>query len=395
MEGSPDEREAPMSGEIDEVFQPSRLRGLLEHFSVVTDPREAPKVRYPLREVLFLVVAATIADCEDYDEIALWGRNHLGFLRRFSEFHFGTPCADWLRVVMNRIGPDLFQACFTDWALALRPDAPKLIAIDGKTSRRSHDRAAGRKALHLVSAWATSERLVLAQEAVDEKENECAVIPDILDRLDLEGAVVTIDAIACNPAIATGITARGGDYLLAVKANQPTLFAEIGRYFDDPEAEVADHTQVDKGHGRIETRRYAVSQEIGWLSGDRRYPDEPRFPRLKTIALVESTVEKAGTVTTARRLFLSSAALTSQHLEQAVRGHWGIENSLHWVLDVIFREDQSRLRKGHGARNMAVVRHFAINAVRLGKGKHSIKSTRKLAGWDPKILAGLLTPYPR
>jgi len=384
-----------MPGEIEDAFQPSRLRSLLDHFAVIKDPREAPKVRYPLPEVLFLVVSATIADGEDYDEIALWGQNHLDFLRQFSEFHFGTPCADWLRVVMNRIDPDLFQACFTDWALALRPDAPKLIAIDGKTSRRSHDRSTGRKALHLVSAWATSERLVLAQEAVDQKENECAVIPDVLDRLDVKGAIVTIDAIACNPAMAQAITERGGDYLLAVKANQPTLFGEIGRYFDDPQARVAQRTDVDKGHGRLETRRYAVSHEVDWLSGNRRYPDEPRFPKLAAIAMVEATVEKAGTITTMRRLFLSSAPLTPELLEKAVRGHWGIENGLHWVLDVIFGEDQSRLRKGHGAHNMAVVRHFAINAVRLGKGKRSIKSTRKLAGWDPNVLADLLSPKVR
>lgn len=384
-----------MSDAFDDVFRPSRLRTLLDHFSVVEDPREPPKVRYPLREVPFLVVAATIADCEDYDEIALWGRKHLDFLRRFSEFHFGTPCADWLRVVMNRISPELFQACFTDWALALRPDAPKLIAIDGETSRRSHDRATGRKALHLVSAWATTERLVLAQEAVDAKENECAAIPEVLDRLDLEGALVTIDAIACNSAIVAAITGRDGDYLLAVKANQPTLFAEIDRYFDDPEARVAVHTDIDKGHGRIETRRYVVSHEIDWLSGDRRYPDEPRFPKLKAIAMVEAHIEKAGVLSTMRRFFLSSAALSPQALEQAVRCHWGIENGLHWVLDVIFGEDQSRLRKGHGALNMAVVRHFAINAVRIGKGKHSIKSTRKLAGWDPNVLADLLVPPDR
>jgi predicted transposase YbfD/YdcC len=381
-----------MPNEIEDAFRPSRLAALLDHFSAIEDPREPPKVRYPLREVLFLVVAATIADCEDYDEIALWGRRHHEFLRQFSEFHFGTPCADWLRVVMNRIDPDLFRACFTDWALALRPDAPRLIAIDGKTSRRSHDRAAGRKALHLVSAWATTERLVLAQEAVDEKENECAVIPDLLDRLDVRGAVVTIDAIACNPAIAGAITEREGDYLLAVKGNQPTLFAEIARYFDDPGARIAAHSDTDKGHGRIETRRYVVSREVDWLSGDRHWPGEPRFPKLASIALVEATVEKAGQVTTMRRFFLSSADLTPQLLEQAVRGHWGIENALHWVLDVVFREDQSRLRKGHGALNMAVVRHFAINAVRLGKGKRSIKSTRKLAGWDPDVLASLLCP---
>lgn len=154
---------------------------------------------------------------------------------------------------------------------------------------------------------------------------------------------------------------------------------------------------IDKGHGRIETRRYAVSHEVSWLSGDRRYPDgaQRRFPKLCAIAMVEASVEHAGAVTTTRRFYLCSAALTPERLAEAVRGHWGIENSLHWVLDVIFGEDQSRLRTGHGSRNMAVVRHFAINAVRLGKGRRSIKSTRKLAGWNPDELARILNPSPR
>jgi predicted transposase YbfD/YdcC len=381
-----------MQEETDDVFRPSKLGALLEHFGTIEDPREPPKVRYPLREVLFLVVAATIADCEDYDEIALWGKSHLSFLRRFSEFHFGTPCADWLRVVMNRIDPDLFSACFCDWARELRPDAAKLIAIDGKTSRRSHDRKSGRRALHMVSAFATGARLVLAQEAVDAKENECAVIPDILDRLDLDGALVTIDAIACNPMVADAITGRKGDYVLAVKANQPTLHREIARYFDDPAAKRQVHSDTDKGHGRIERRRYHVSYEVEWLTGNRRYPDEPRFPGLAAIAMVEAAIEQAGTVTTTRRFYLSSAKLMPERLAEAVRGHWAIENSLHWVLDVVFNEDQSRLRKGHGAHYMAIVRHFAINTVRLAKGKHSIKTTRKLAGWDPDELARILTP---
>lgn len=216
------------------VFERSRLRSLLEHFAAIGDPREPAKVRYPLPEVLLLVVAASIADCDDYDEIVDWGEAHLDFLRGHSEFHFGIPGADWLRVVMNRIEPALFQACFTSWASALRPDAADLIAIDGKTSRRSHDRTQGRRALHLVSAWATTQRLVLAQAAVADKENECGVIPDLLDRLPLKGALVTIDAIACNPTIAAAITARGGDDLLAVKANQPSLHDEIARYFTDP-----------------------------------------------------------------------------------------------------------------------------------------------------------------
>ena len=254
-------------------------------------------------EVLFLVVAATIADCEDYEEIAEFGRNRLPFLRKFSEFYFGTPCADWLRVVMNRIGPDLFQEVFTDWATALRLDAPKLIAIDGKTSRRTHNRSRGQRALHMVSAWATSERLVLAQEAVDEKANECTAIPEVLDRLDLKGAVVTIDAIACNPTIAEAITTRGGDYLLAVKANQPTLHREIAACVADPAVRAQTVEEVDKGHGRLEIRRYAVSHETDWLSGDRRYAGEPRFPGLRSIARVEAQVERNGETTRATRYY--------------------------------------------------------------------------------------------
>jgi predicted transposase YbfD/YdcC len=247
----------------------------------------------------------------------------------------------------------------------------------------------------MVSAWATTERLVLAQEAVDEKANECAAIPEVLDRLDLKGALVTVDAIACNPTIAEAITSRGGAYLLAVKANQPTLCREIAAYFADPVARTETVEELDKGHGRLESRRYAISREVDWLSGDRRYPDEPRFPGLRAVARVEAQVEKGGETTCATRYYLSSAPLTAERLAQAIRGHWGIENSLHWVLDVIFKEDQSRLRTGHGARNMAVVRHFAINAVRLAKGKRSIKTTRKRAGWNAEILASILRPSPR
>ena len=368
-----------------------RLRSLLDHFSEVRDWREPAKVRYPLPEVLLLVVAATICNCDDYDEIVAWGNSRLTFLREFSEFHFGIPGADWLRVVMNRIDPALFSACFTAWATSLRPDAADLIAIDGKTSRRSHDRRRAHKPLHLVSVWATTQRLVLAQEAVDAKENECGAIPDVLDRLDLKGALVTIDAIACNPGIAAAITGRGGDYLLAVKANQPTLYDEIATYFADPPPdETATVSDVDKGHGRIETRRCTVSHSVGWLTGNHRYPGEPRFAGLAAIAMVEATVEKAGAISVERRYYLSSSALTPARLAQAVRGHWGIENGLHWVLDVVFKEDQSRLRRGHGARNMAVVRHFAINLVRLGKGRRSIKTTRKLAGWNPDELRRIL-----
>ncbi|MEJ0019191.1 MAG: ISAs1 family transposase [Acetobacteraceae bacterium] len=384
------------TAELATAFQKPRLRSLLEHFATVNDSREAAKVRFPLPEVLLLVVSASVCSCDDYDEIVEWGEVHLDFLRSFSEFHFGIPGADWLRVLMNRIDPALFQACFTDWATALRPDAADLIAIDGKTSRRSHDRKRSQKPLHLVSAWASTQQLVLAQEAVDDKENECGAIPDVLDRLNLQGALVSIDAIACNPAIATAITDRGGNYLLAVKANQPTLHEEIATAFADPTlVQSAETTEVDKGHGRIETRRAVVSHSADWLLSDRRYPGEPRFPGLAAIGMVEATVEKAAGVSIERRYYISSAPLTPERLAEAVRSHWGIENSLHWVLDVVFKEDQSRLRRGHGARNMAVVRHFAINLVRIARGKRSIKTMRKLAGWDTSQLRRILLPPPR
>ena len=299
-------------------------------------------------------------------------------------------------MVMNRLDSDLFSACFTAWAAELRPDAIDLVAIDGKTSRRSHDRSKGKKALHLVSAWATNERLVLGQEAVEEKSNEITAIPMLLERLAIKGALVTIDAIACNPKIAQDIIDAGADYLLAVKDNQPTLHGEIKSYFDTaPPQEVASLTHVDKAHGRLETRRHVVSTKIDWMSGSRHFPGEPRFANLKTIGMVEAAVEKAGRTSIERRYYISSAALNSERFAGAVRGHWGIENQLHWVLDVQFNEDQSRLRAGHGAKNMAIVRHFAINLVRRANDRRSIKTRRKLAGWDTDYLHSLITTSPR
>ncbi len=293
---------------MDEVLVKARTRSLLEHFAAITDARPQWKVAYPLPEILLLVVSATIASCDDYDDIVAWGEAHLDFLRRFSPYHHGIPCTDWLRVLMNRMDPDLFSTCFMAWAGELRPDAADLIAIKpapaqagGKTSRRSHDRSRGKAALHLVSAFATTHNLVLGQEAVADKSCESQAIPELLARLALNGALVTIDAIACNPTIARAITEAGGDYLLAVKGNQPTLQREIERYFvDAPAAQIDIASETEKGHGRIETRRHVVSHTIDWLSGDRRYPDEPRFARLTAIAMVEATVESKGQTSTAR-----------------------------------------------------------------------------------------------
>lgn len=380
---------------MEQIFVKDRLRLLLDHFGEVGDPREAAKVKFPLREVLFLVTCATIAGCDDYDEIADWGDHHLAFLRGYSEYFFGVPKDDWLRVVLNRIDPALFEACFMAWATALRADAADLIALDGKTLRRSGDSAAQTKPLHLVSAWASTQRLVLCQAAVDAKENECAAILAILERLSVKGTLVTIDAIATNPEVAKAITHRGGDYVLALKRNQPTLHDEVARYFADPATVgLQSWESTDKDHGRLEVRRYSVSHEVDWLTGDRRFPDEPRFPALKSLLKTTTRTEWRGKITEETRYFISSARLTPERAAEAIRAHWGIE-SLHWVLDVIFKEDQSRLRRGHGAQNMALVRRLAFNLVRAGRGKRSIKTARKAAAWNTDFLASIIRPNLR
>jgi len=375
----------------------NRLALLLDHFGRVRDPREPAKVRYPLREVLFLVTCASVAGCDDYDEIADWGEVNLPFLRRYSEYFFGVPGEDWLRTLVNRIDPELFEACFMSWAASLRPDAADLIALDGKSLRRSGDSATAQPPLHLVSAWASSQQLVLAQEPVEAKENECAAILAILKRLTVKGALVTIDAIATNPEIAKAVTDAGGDYLLALKGNQPTLHAEVEAYFAQaPESEIETVQTIDKDHGRIETRTTSLSRNVGWLLSEdrRRYPGHPRFPTLGSLVRTVTRTERKGKITEQTRYFISSAPLTPELAAQAVRAHWGIE-SFHWVLDVAFREDLSRLRRGHGARNMALVRRFAFNIVRHGRGKRSIKTARKAAGWSPDFLASLVIPEAR
>lgn len=378
----------------------SRLAALLEHFAEIKDPRDPWRVAHPLPEVLLLAVCGTIADCDDYDHIATWGEAHLAFLRRFLPYHHGVPGGRWLTILMNRIDPTLFSACFTAWVRETWPDRPDFVAIDGKTSRRSHDRSAGTAPLHLVSAFATTSRLVLGQEAVDAKSNETTAIPPLLERLaadgGLQGALVSIDAIACNATIATAITAAGADYLLAVKANQPTLRAEIEAFFADAPAETLDTvTDHDKGHGRIEERSVAVSRETDWLTSTRRFPGELRLPGAATIVRIASRTELKDRCRSDTRYYISSANLSAEAAARAVRGHWGIENRLHWVLDTLFKDDQSRLRKGHGARNMAIVRHFAINLVRAAKDKKSLKLRRKLAGWNSTYLELILGAPPR
>ena len=378
----------------DEDVPRARLALLLQHFSELSDDREPGRIMYPLAEVLLLVTCATIASCDDFDDIVGWGEDHLDFLRRFSEFHFGIPCERWLRSLINRIDPVLFGRCFHDWIAELWPGRHDLIAIDGKTARRTHDRRKGLKALHTLSAYATNARLTLAQLSVPEKTNEITAIPDLLDELaaakQLEGALVTIDAMGCQVEIADKIVAHKADYLLALKGNQPTLEGDVESYFADaPASELVTKTTVEKGHGRIETRTYTASSNVDWIASDRHYPGEPRFSNIRTIVKVSARAEYADRCSFDTRYFISSAARDIERFAAAARGHWGVE-SMHWLLDVEFKDDLSRYRTGHGAKNMAAVRRFALGLVRANKSKGSVKTRRKKAGWNPTFLLEIL-----
>ena len=366
---------------------------LLDHFARLEDPRQSAKVVFPLPEIMLLVLSATIAGCDDLVEVCEWGRERLDFLRRYLLYRDEIPSHDTLTDVVNKLDPEVFKSCFMDWVACLRDSDPDIIAIDGKTSRRTHDKAKDRNPLHLVSAWASRQRLVLGQQATEEKSNEITAIPLLLERLHLKGAIVTIDAMGCQTAIAEKIIEKGGDYCLALKGNRPLLQDEVERLFADPvEAGVITQTveTADKDHGRLEIRTHTVCHDIDWLFSDRRYPGEIKFPGLAMIGMVESSFERNGEIETARRYYLCSKKLSAKTFADVVRAHWGIENRLHWTLDVIFDEDQCRLRTGHGPENMAIVRHMALNMLQAPTSKTSLKVRRKKAGWNTTYLGDIL-----
>lgn len=366
---------------------------ILRHLAGVEDPRQTAKVVYPLPEILLLALAATVAGADDFVEVTLWGEKNQPFLRRFLPYAHGIPSHDTLCDLFAAIDPEQFKACFLAWVDELRdPSRPELIAIDGKTSRRSHDAKKGRKPLHLVSAWAAGQRLVLAQQATEEKSNEITAIPLLLERLDLTGAIVTIDSMGTQTKIARTIRDGGGHYVLALKENWPATYADVVLLFDKPPAGTVfeTHETVDGGNGRIATRRHQVCTDIGWMTSDRRYPGEARFPDLAMIGRVETEVERNGEIKRHTRYYVCSTVLGAEMFARVVRGHWGVENHLHWMLDVVFREDLARLRSGHAPHNMAIVRHVAMNLLSNARPITSFKNRRKKAGWDIDYLETVL-----
>jgi len=365
---------------------------LLDHFSALKDPRQSAKVVYPLPEVLLLVLSATLGGADDFVETVLWGEEHLSFLRRFYPYERGIPSHDTLCDVFAALDPDLFKACFLAWIDDLRDSDPEIIAIDGKTSRRSHDRGKGRNPLHLVSAWAARQRIVLGQQATEEKSNEITAIPLLLKYLDLKGTLVTIDAMGTQTEIARAIRDGGGDYCLSLKQNWPAVHAEVEHLFNAPANAALFETEetVELTGGRIETRRHTVCHKVDWMTSDRRYPGEPVFPDLAMIGRIETEVERNGKTEYETRYYLCSLAMCALMFARAVRAHWGVENRLHWVLDVIFRDDLARFRTGDGPQNMAIVRHTALNLLSRAKPTTSLKNRRKRAGWNVDYLEALI-----
>ena len=366
---------------------------LLERLAGLKDPRQSAKVLYPLAEIMLLSLAATIAGADDFVETTLWGAEHLDFLRQFYPYEKGIPSHDTLSDVFAALDPELFRACFLAWVEGLRDDDPDIVAIDGKTSRRSYDRRKGRNPLHLVSAWAARQRIVLGQLATEEKSNEITAIPLLLQHLDLKGALATIDAMGTQTDIAQTIRDGGGDYCLCLKKNWPVVHAEVEALFAEPPPGLAfdSYDETDKnGGGRIETRRHTVCHKVDWITSDRRYPGEPVFPDLAMIGCIESEVERNGTVQRQTRYYLCSAQLDAKTFARVVRAHWGVENRLHWVLDVVFREDLARLRTGNGPQNMAIIRHSALNLLSQAKPTTSLKNRRKRAGWNTAYLTTIL-----
>jgi predicted transposase YbfD/YdcC len=361
---------------------------LLDHFAALRDPRQHAKVLYPLAEILLLVLSATIAGADDFVETTLWGTEHLAFLRRFYRYESGIPSHDTLCDVFAALDPELFKACFQAWVSSLVDADADIIAIDGKTSRRSHDRRKGRNPLHLVSAWAARQRIVLGQQATEEKSNEITAIPLLLKHLDLNGALVTMDAMGTQTDIARAIRDGGGDYCMSLKKNWPAVYADVEQLFNDPPDDMVfeTHATTDLTAGRIETRRHTVCHKVDWMTSERHYPGEPVFPDLAMIGRIETEVERNGKIEHETRYYLCSLALCALSFARVVRAHWGVENRLHWVLDVIFREDLARFRTGDGPQNMAIVRHTALNLLSRAKPTVSLKNRRKRAGWNVDYL---------
>ena len=367
------------------------LENFEDYFEEIEDPRIERSKLYPLKEILLVVLCGSICGAESWRDFVLFGREKLDFLREYFPFLHGIPCKNTFARVFSLLDPEQFHACFMVWVASLEKLPEEVIAIDGKTLRNSKDTNTSTDAIHMVSAFGTASRLVLGQEKVAEKSNEITAIPRLLDLLNIKDHIITIDAMGCQRSIAKKIQDKGADYVLALKGNQGHLNEDI-RLFLQTKAVKADskaisdqYIDVDSGHGRIETRKCIVSDQLDWLK------QKPEWSGLRSIVMIEEIQEtKEKLLSCEKRFFISSLPADAKKIAEAVRAHWSIENTLHWTLDAVFNEDQSRVRKDYAPQNMAIIRHIVLNMLNNAK-KHfkkdmSIKGLRKKAGWGNTTL---------
>ena len=371
-----------------------RLSSIVKHFESLDDPRHDRNRRHLLVDVMTISVCAVIVGCSGPTAIVRWAKAKKDWLHEVLELPNGIPSRDCIRRVLSTLTPEAFQSCFQSWIASLVGEdehAQRIIAVDGKTLRRSHDHSDGLGPLHLVSAWASEHGLALGQVATEEKSNEITAIPELIDRIDVKGAIVTIDAMGCQKDIAKKIVEGQGDYVLAVKDNQPKLYGAIKDLFSDArqddllELPNRKHQTLEKGHGRQDERYYVLAKI------PRNCPLKDAWPSVTAVGMAVRVMRKSdGTMSSDARYFITSRYLSGKRFAQAVRGHWGIENSLHWVLDVTFDEDQDRTRKRRIADNLAWLRRFSISLLKRHPSKHSIKGKSEIAGWNNEFLTQVL-----